>query len=462
MTINTLQLGTEPIVKLFWALSLPMIASTLVAGLYNVVDALFIARVVGTNAIGGITIALPLQMAIFSFSALIGAGAASIIARQLGSKDDSGAMGTMGNALFLSILGGSTLLALMLIFIDSVFNFLRVTDELHRYANEYLTPILWGAPVAMLVGVFSSVLGAEGKMKLLMILSIFSSVLNILLDWFFIVGLDWGVSGAAIATVITQTLSLCIVLYFYLAGKTHIKIQFKRLKPWTDKTLEMLSLGLPIFITSFGVLILVASVNYVLTSNSHTESTDCMIGAYGILCRVFVFVFIPMQGMIVAYQTICGFNYGAQYYDRVKKISAVATRSTTIYAAVCTMVMVFYPHWVFGIFTKDPALIDYGKEMSLLIFFGFFTTGAVGVWSIYFQAIGEAKTATLLSSIELYAFQLPSLYIIVIFFDVSKIWYAYVISDFAVFAIVFWVFRKAMVQLDMLNSSVYKKPVSNY
>ena len=206
------------------------------------------------------------------------------------------------------------------------------------------------------------------------------------------------------------------------------------------------------------MLISIASVNYALTSHSHAENADYMIGAYGILCRVFVFVFIPMQGMIVAYQTICGFNYGAKHYDRVKTISAVATKTTTIYAAVVTVVMVLSPHWVFGVFTNDPALIDYGRDMSVLIFFGFFTTGAVGVWSIYFQAIGEAKTASLLSTIKLYAFQLPSLYIIVIFFDVSKIWYAYVISDFAMLAVVFLVFRKAMVQLDSLNSSLYKKP----
>lgn len=453
MAISTLQLGTEPIGKLFWTLSLPMVASTLVAGLYNVVDALFIARAIGTYAIGGVTIVLPIQMAMYSFSMLVGAGAASIIARQLGAQNDDGAMDTTGNALCLSFLGGLVSLALMLVFIDSVFNFLRVTDELRPYANEYLVPILWGAPIAMLGGVFNSVLGAEGKMKLLMMLSIFSSVLNILLDWLLIVGLNWGVSGAAIATIVTQIMSLCIVLAFYFTGKTHIRIQFRRLKPWIKKTPEILSLGLPVFVTSLGVLILVASVNYVLTG-SHTDDTGYMIGAYGILCRVFVFVFIPMQGMVIAYQTICGFNYGAQHYDRVKYLSTVAVKYTTIYAAVCTLVMVFYPQWVFGIFTTDAALIDYGREMSVLIFFGFFTTGAVAVWSIYFQAIGQAKTATVLSSIKLYIFQLPALYFITIFLDVTKIWYAYVISDFAVLAIVFWAFRQAMAKLDELNGSV--------
>ncbi|GLR70562.1 MATE family efflux transporter [Agaribacter marinus] len=441
------RLGDAPIRPLFLSMSMPIIFGLLVGGLYNVVDAFFVTRALGANAIGGISIVFPLQMIIIAIASLIGTGTASVVARKLGEKHLISAEKAAGCAIAIALFLGLLLSASGIIFTQNILSAMGVTTALMPYSLDYLQPILLAAPITLLSSALGDIVRAEGKMHIVMFSMLLSSIANIILDPIAIYVLEWGVYGVALATVFAQMLSFMLMFFIFFTNKTEVKIRIRYVKIKWQTAKEIVALGAPVFINYFGVSAVIGLVNFSIANAALPES-DYMISAYGLLGRIFMFLFFPLLGMMIAYQTICSYNFGAKHYDRVKAISVLSVKVSTLYCLICTLAMTLFPHFILKIFTNDEMLINQGVIIAQYIFIGFVVAGAANIWGIYFQAIGKAAPALFLSSIRVYFLQLPLLLVLPLFVSIHYIWLIFPIADLITVIVSFLVIKVAYKQLD--------------
>jgi len=432
MTTQTSAMGTAPIGKLFLSMSIPMILGMLINGLYNVVDAIFVTRGVGSLAIGGVSIVFPVQMLVFAFAAVLGSGAASIVSRKLGAKKDEEARHTAQTTLTFSVLFAVILTAIVLIAMNPILRLLGVTEALWDYAVEYLMPILLATPIAIVATVFNDLLRAEGKMKFMMLVMTTGSLLNIALDPIFIFVLDMGVRGAAIATVISQTCGLALAMSFYLRGKTTIHLSMRDWRIDWRVLIPVVALGLPFFISHAGASFMIAMTNNALAQVGGSAA-DIYISAYGLVGRVIMFVILPLVGIMIAFQTIAGYNYGAQQYDRVRQIVKTGMLTSTILCAAVSLIMITVPQFFLSVFTSDPVLLNKAMSISRLVFAAFSVAGVTFIITGYFQATGHARMALIASSARVYFMLIPLLLILPRVFGIDGIWFAFPLADAGAF-----------------------------
>jgi len=436
MSRDTAQLGEKPIIGLFFGIALPIAVGMMVHGLYNVVDAIFVTRALGTNAMGGISIVFPIQMFIIALATLIGSGMASIVARQLGAKKSEAAQATIDMAMRLA-LGFAIVLSLgIYINMQEILMFMGVSDALMPYAVDYLLPItLIGIPICMINQIPADALRAEGKAMYMMATMTLSAVLNIILDAVFIFGLESGVEGVAYATVISQFVAMAIGFWFFIANKTQLKIR-PFAYPADNKVLnEIIILGIPILISHAGVSIFIAFTNFSLAQISDIDN-DLYISAYGLIGRLVMFAILPLIAITIAFQTIAGYNYGARQYSRVRSTVKVGLTIALCYGLLMSTIMTLAPYPIIGIFTKQTELIHAAAGIALWVFMAFPLANAHGLASAFFQAIGKAREALFLSSLRIYVLLLPGLLILPAFYGLKGLWLAFPIADTGAFIIV--------------------------
>ncbi|HCL90475.1 MAG TPA: MATE family efflux transporter, partial [Candidatus Atribacteria bacterium] len=227
----TARLGEKKISKLLVNLSLPATIGMMVNALYNLVDTIFVGRGVGALAIGGLTIAFPIQMIIMAFAQMIGIGAASAISRSLGAKDIEKADYVAGNSFLLIVILSSIIAAIGLFFTEPMLRLFGATDNILPYAKDYITIILWGSIFFSFAMSSNNLIRAEGNAKVAMATMLIGAILNIILDPIFIFVFKMGVKGAALATVISKFVSFIYVLTYLYSGKSSLKVKLHHLKP---------------------------------------------------------------------------------------------------------------------------------------------------------------------------------------------------------------------------------------
>ena len=453
MRIDTAHLGEKPIVGLFFGIAFPIAVGMMINGLYNVVDAIFVTRVLGAHAMGGISIVFPIQMFVFALANLIGSGMASIVARQLGAKNAEGAQATIDMAIRLTI--GFTLVLTAGIYLNmqEILTFIGVSAALMPYAVDYLLPItLLGIPITMLNQIPSDTLRAEGKAVYMMAIMTLSALLNIALDAVFLFVFKSGVEGVAYATVISQLIALVISLWFFFAGKTQLKIRAFAYQLDNKVLNEIILLGVPLLISHAGVSIFIAFTNFSLAQLSNINN-DLYISAYGLIGRLVIFAILPVIAMTVAFQTIAGFNHGAQQYKRVLTMVKVGLIAALSYGLLMSTIMAFAPRLIISMFTQDEALIQAAIGISLWVFMAFPLANAHGLGCGLFQALGKAREALFLSSLRIYLLLLPGLIILPTFYGLQGLWLAFPIADGVAFVIVMGLLLREGRHLSMLQKA---------
>lgn len=423
MQNKNIQLGEGNIWKLIVKLSIPIIIGMIVSGLYGVVDAFFVARGIGTLAIGAVSIVFPIQAAVLAVAVMIGNGMAAIISRKLGAKDYAYANRVAGNALFLSLLISIGIGGLGFFFLHSILRLVGATEAMMPYASGYLGIFFLGTPVVMIMTVFNDMFRSEGKAKLMMFSVILSSVLNIILDPVFIFVFDMGVSGAAIATVISEAVSVLFGLYFYSFNKTVLKIRLKDFKLIFSNISDIISLGIPLFLGYAGASISVVVTNLSLSHYTPTNA-DLFISASGLMCRVAIFTALPLLGLLLGFQTIAGFNFGAGKLIRVWECTKVTIIIIFAYCFMITIIMELIPGSIFGLFSKDAELINIGAHITRVVFLLFVLYGLATLGPYIFQIQGKAKYTLFLSLARNFYFLIPALLILPGFVGVNGVWYA--------------------------------------
>lgn len=443
MNKSTSHLGTRPIFGLFFGMAAPIAVGMMVHGLYNVVDAIFVTRVIGVDAMGGISIVFPIQMFIFALATLVGSGMASIVARQLGAKQDDKANSTIDIAFRLG-LGLALVLTLgIYLNIDSLLHFLGVSQALWPYAYDYLVPlVLFSFPIVLVSSIPGDLLRAEGKAMLMMISMMSSAVLNIILDAVFIFVLGMGVEGVAYATILSQVFAAIVMLYFILGGKTQLKLRpFAYKMDWATLK-DITVLGVPILISHAGVSVFIGLTNYSVTQFSEVNS-DLYVSSYGLIGRLMIFFILPAIAMSISFQTIAGYNYGAKKYDRVLKTIKVGVTASLCYGLAVSAVMLLIPDQIIGIFTQDQALLATTAGIAFWSFLLFPLSNAHSVISSLFQALGKARQAIFLSSLRIYLVLIPALFILPRIYGIQGIWYSFPLADAVAFVVVvYFLFRE--------------------
>ncbi|MCG8452331.1 MAG: MATE family efflux transporter [Spirochaetales bacterium] len=443
-------LGSDPIGRLLVRLSLPATVAMIVNGLYNLVDTIFIGRGVGTEAIGGLALAFPIQMLAMAFGMAIGQGAASVISRALGAQNREKASLGAGNAVTLALLVGIIILILGLSFMRPLLQLLGASEVLEVYARQYLTVILGGSPFLLMAMVANNVLRAEGKARISMNIIALGAILNILLDPLFIFVLDMGVAGAAWATILGQFASFLYALSFYRKGRAEVQIQLHHLQPQRAVIKEISLLGLPSLVRQSGQSFVTIMVNNLLG----LYGGDVYISAYGVVNRLMMFLFMPLFGTVQGFQPIAGFNYGARLYHRVKKTVWLATLYATSYTTMGFLLLFLAPRFFLGIFTKDFLLIETGEHVLRLAILAFPLVGVQVIGGTYFQVVGKSVPSLILNISRQFLILIPALLILPPLWGLNGLLLCFPLSDALAFFITATWFFVEILRLGKTQKSV--------
>jgi len=419
---------TEPVAPLFIKMALPIIFGLMINGLFNFVDAIFISRAVGTDAIGGVSAAFPIQMIMISISAMLGSGMASIISRYLGANKDDEASMVFSASLVLAALVGLILSIIIVSFRFDIFELLQLPAVLIPYAVDYLTPIAAIGLISFCHGTMSEGLRAQGLNVQVFKLMASMALLNIALDVLFLFVFNWGVPGAAWATSLSITFAFFYAIYLLKTGDHRVSFTFNYFRFIPRIHQEAITLGVPVFLSYTGFAMMLLMVNIALVKVGGDQA-ELLISAHGILNRTFMLIFLPVLGMMIAFQTFAGFNYGAQRYERVIQVLKVALVISSAYALVWSVIMIFGSQYLFQLFSHDQALIQAAADIASIVFIAFMTVGIGMICPALFQALGFAKPAILLNSLHSYILLLPTLWICSSMYGVDGIWWSFPVID---------------------------------
>lgn len=418
-------LGTEPIRKLLIRYAVPAIIAMTAASLYNMVDSIFIGQGVGPMAITGLALTFPLMNLAAAFGSLVGVGASTLISVKLGQKDYTTAQCVLGNVVVLNVILGLAFTLVVYPLLTPILYFFGGSEATMSYATDYMEIILFGNIITHLYFGLNAVLRSSGNPQQAMYATIFTVVVNALLDPLFIYGFHWGIRGAAIATIVAQLLSLLWQLHFFNNPNRLLHFHRGIFKLKRRIVVDSLAIGLSPFLMNTAACFIVILINQGLKR----YGGDLAIGAYGIVNRLAFIVVMIVMGFNQGMQPIAGYNYGARLYPRVDHVLKL-----TIFCATCVTTFGFlvgelFPEAVVSIFTSDTELIARSAHGLRITVIFFPIIGFQMVTSNFFQSIGMASKAIILSLSRQLLILLPCLLILPIFFQEEGVWYSMPVSD---------------------------------
>ncbi len=422
---SPLDLGVKPIGSLLRQYAIPAIVAMTASSLYNMVDSIFIGHGVGPLAISGLALTFPFMNLSAAFGAMVGVGASTLISVRLGQKDYKTAQYIFGNAVSLNIILGILFSVIALVFLEPILYFFGASDATLPYAKEYMYIILIGNIITHAYLGLNAILRSVGHPRMAMNATIATVISNAILDPVFIFGLDMGIQGAAIATILAQFLSLLWQLSVFNKPKELVHFQ-KGIYHLSKKIVkETLGIGMSPFLMNSCACIVVILINRGLG----TYGGDLAIGAYGIANRIaFLFIMVVM-GLNQGMQPIAGYNYGAQNYDRVLKVLRYTLIGGTTVTTCGFLIGEFFPELCVRMFTSDPDLISRSVDGMRLMLMVFPFVGAQMVTTNFFQSIGQAHKSIFLSLTRQLLFLIPLLIILPPLWGVKGVWLAMPISD---------------------------------
>lgn len=421
----TLELGTKPVGKLLAQYAFPAIIAMIAASLYNIIDRIFIGQIVGPMAISGLAITFPFINLGAAFGAAVGIGASTSISVKLGQRDYETAENILGNTVTLNLIIGSSFGIICLIFLDPILRFFGASDATIPYARSFMEVILAGNVISHMYFGMNAVLRAASKPRQAMTATIFTVLMNIVLDFIFIRLWGWGIRGAAFATVLSQALALCWQMKQFTNQEEilHLKRGIYRLKRYLVE--NIISIGISPFLMNVCACIVVIFMNNQLVR----YGGDMAVGAFGIansIAMIFVMFIIGLnQGM----QPIAGYNYGSQQTDRLMRVLKLTIFAATGIMIVGWLIAHLTPYFCARMFTTDPELIRQAIKAIQINMMMYPLVGFQMVVTNFFQCIGKVKISIFLSLSRQLLFLIPFLVILPQFFKLDGVWASLPSSD---------------------------------
>lgn len=418
-------LAEEKVSRLLLQLSIPAILGMLSSAIFNIVDRIFVGKI-NSEALTAVGITMPIQILQMAFVLLVGIGTSSLIAIKLGEGKKEEAEQILTIALKYIILFLSGFASLFLIFMKPILSMLAISDSVMPYAKQYIVIIIVGSIIGIPGYCLNNTLRAIGQAKVSMKIIMVTSILNMILDPIFIFGLRLGIAGAAIATVISQT-TLTIYVIWSFWKRSEFILQFTRKKATKESMLlrESMKMGLP----SFYLQILAAAVNMFINRSLLQYGTDLDIAAVTIMSSIFSFYNMSIVGIAQGNNAICGYNWGAKQYERVRQSLKLAISAAFLISTVLLLVIEFFPEVLVRLFATEEELITVASReiriyLSMIPLVGIQTIGAQ-----YFQSVGKPKKSSALAFLRYGIIVIPAILLLAPLNGVQGIYLSNAISD---------------------------------
>ena len=434
---KALELGQKPVGSLLAQYALPAIVAMTASSLYNIIDRASIGQVVGADAINGLTVTFPFMNLSGAFGAAVGVGASTCISVKLGQRDYQTAEHLLGNTVTLNLIVGFLFMAVSLVFLDPILRFFGASDVTLPYAREFMEVILAGNMITHMYFGMNAVLRASGKPRHAMYATLFTVFMNIILVVCFVWWFRWGIRGAALATVTSQTLALCWQMWVFSDKREllHLKRGIYRLK--ANLVRNILSIGISPFLMNATACVIVIFMN----NQFKRYGGDMAVGAYGIANTMGMLFFMFVIGINQGMQPIAGYNYGAKKYDRMMRCLNLSILSATAVMTFGWLLAMLFPGAMARIFTTDQTQIQMAAEGIRLNMVLFPVIGFQAVITNFFQCIGRVKISIFLSLSRQLLFLLPLVLVLPLFWGLRGVWVSLPASDgvaSVVTAIVMW------------------------
>lgn len=444
------KLGTLPISKLLIQQSVPASIGILVMSLNILIDTIFVGNWIGSTAIAAINVVLPISFFIAALGMAIGIGGASIISRALGEQHKEKALKTFGNQISITLLLCVSMVIAGLYFIDELIPAFGGKGNIFDAAKIYYRVVMYGVPILALTMMGNAVIRAEGKPKFAMIAMIIPSVGNIVGDIVFIKFLDMGMLGAAWATTLSYVWSFSYILYFFLSKHSELKISWPHFKLNFPILKEIGSLGFVTLSRQAAV-----SITYLLLNNILYElGGESSVTVYAIIGRMLMFALFPVFGITQGFLPIAGYNYGAKKLDRVRESINKAILYASIMGIIIFFIIMIFPESIARVFTSEAEILAKAPSAMRWVFCVVPIIALQLIGAAYFQAIGKATPALLLTLTRQAFFLIPLVIILPKFFGEIGVWVSFPIADGAATIITAYFLNK-----EVKNTLITKEKV---
>lgn len=425
MADRAVNMGTDPIGKLLIRQAVPASIGILVMSLNILIDTIFVGQWIGANAIAAINVVLPVSFFIAALGMSIGMGGGSIISRALGSNQTAKANKVFGNQITLTLIFTLGFMFLGLVFMEQIIPLFGGKGALYPLAKIYYIIVVIGVPVLGFSMMGNNTIRSEGKPRNAMYAMVLPSVSNLILDYVFIYEFGWGMEGAAWATTLSYVICGAYILYFFLSKKSDLSLK------WSDFILDV-KLIKEIGGLSFVTLSRQAVVSFtVLLMNNilFTLEGESLVAVYAIISRMLMFALFPILGITQGFVPIAGYNYGANHKERVVAVIKKAIVYATGLATLVFMMIVFFAEHIAAVFTKDPLVVSTTAKVLTWVFLSTPIIGVQLIGSAYFQAIGKAIPALLLTLTRQGFFFIPLLFILPNYYGSFGVWISFPIAE---------------------------------
>ena len=421
----TLELGTKPVGRLLWQYAAPAIVAMTASSLYNIIDRAFIGQIVGADAIAGLGITFPFMNLSAAFGAAVGVGASTCISVKLGQKDYKTAEELLGNTVTLNLIVGFLFMVVCMLFLDPILRFFGASEVTLPYAREFMEVILLGNMITHMYFGMNAVLRAAGKPRHAMYATLFTVACNIVLVITFVWLFRWGIRGAAMATITSQTLALCWQLWIFSDKEEiiHLKSGIYKLKAVLVR--NIIAIGISPFLMNVAACIIVIFMNNQLVR----YGGDMDVASYSISNSIAMMFVMFVMGVNQGMQPIAGYNYGAENYDRLMKVLNISMMAATAIMLTGWLIAMFLPYYCARIFTTDQSLIElsiFAIRVNMLVFP---VIGFQMVITNFFQCIGKVKISIFLSLSRQLLLLLPLLVVLPLIWGIDGVWAALPASD---------------------------------
>lgn len=445
-TVKENKMGVMPIPKLLINISLPMMASMLVQALYNIVDSIFVGMI-SEDALSAVSYAFPIQNLMIALSVGTGVGVNALVSRHLGEKDFKKANKVATNGLVLSLITSVIFSMIVLIFSARFFKFFTDNEQIVRYGTQY-AKIVGGICYSLFIQAFlEKMLQSTGRTKLSMITQMVGAVTNIILDPIMIFGMfglpRMEVAGAAIATVIGQTVAACLAVYMNINKNKELSISIRKYPPSMKVIGNIYGIGLPTIVMMAVSSVMNFGMNKVLGTFS-----DTAVAVFGAYYKLQSFIFMPVLGLNNGMLPIVAYNYGARRPDRIKEVLALGIKVAAAIMAVGVMLFVFVPAPLLGMFSASEQMLVIGVPALRIISAHFIIAAFCIICVSTFQALGHGMLSLIVSASRQLLVLLPVAFIFGSLFGLNSVWWAFPIAEL-VSATLCFIFLKKMLREEI-------------
>ena len=425
-TLRAETMGTAPMWFLLLQMSLPPMMAIIVMALYSIVDRAFVGNVIGVDALSGLSAAFPAQIAAVAVGLLPGLGGMSVVSRALGAGDTRHASRVIGSSLAVLAPIYLALTVAGMLHLDELTSFMGASPNTAPYAREYLVIILPGGLFTMVAIAANNLFMAEGRPGAATIVLAGGAIANVILDALFILVFRWGITGAAVATVLAQGLAVIYIAWFYLSGHSALSITPDALIPRLGLIREIVALGMPIFIIEGARSIVVVVINNIL---SQYQGGDGYIALFGVINSVLEFALAPFIGIALAYLPLAAYNYGARNYDRIRQAIWQSCLGATVAGVLITAVLLPISGHIISLFAEANALPPEATGALRVALVALPVVGVEFVGSVAFQALGKAWPSVVLTVTQRVVMLLIWVFVLSELVGVWGVWWSFPVTD---------------------------------